>query len=287
MEFIILEELKSYITPLSKEESFTLKESILLEGCREPLVVWSKSDKQNILIDGHNRYSICSANDLPFTTRELSFKNLEEAKDWMVDNQLGRRNLNPDQLSYYRGLKYERLKKKKGGYDKILSKGHSGPLTSEILAEEFNVSEKTIKRDSQFSRGIDLIGIKNPDLKVQILSRETKIKKSDVQFLGSLKLDKTRKFKNNSDLHNEIQTLRKNNISPEEKERLRLAQEKRIAAQSHLQESDALFKTKEEQIERAKAKIVSQLNKCIRDKNTQSFRELDDFFLAFKSVILN
>lgn len=196
MIFKINKELKSFITPLSKEELFTLKENILEEGCREPLIVWKKSAEESVLIDGHNRYSICTEFDIAYTTREVIFKNIDEVKEWMVDNQLGRRNLNPDQLSYYRGLKYERMKKKKGGYDKILSKGHSGPLTSEILASEFNVSEKTIKRDSQYSRGLDLIGSQNPQLKINILLRETKIKKNDVQYLGSMNIDKIKKLKN-------------------------------------------------------------------------------------------
>lgn len=287
MEFQILEELKSFITPLSREELFTLKESILSEGCREPLVVWTKPKNENFLIDGHNRYSICNELNIPYTTRELVFKNLEEVKDWMVDNQLGRRNLTSDQLSYYRGLKYERLKQKKGGYDKILSKGHSGPLTSEVLAEEFNVSINTIKRDSQFSRGIDLIGHKNPDLKVQILSKAVKIKKNDIQFLGSIKVDGIRKFKNNADLYNELQKLKKTHVSPEEKEKQRIQEEKVMTARQHLLENDVMFKTKEEQIERSKARIVSQLNLCIRQKDHKSFKLLQQAIGNLKNLLID
>ena len=286
MELKVIEELRSYITPLSREELFTLKESISIEGCREPLVVWNKSEHEQILIDGHNRFAICNLMDVPFQTRSLNFKNFDEVKDWMVDNQLGRRNLNPDQLSYYRGLKYERLKKKKGGYDKILSKGHSGPLTSEILAEEFNVSEKTIKRDSLFSRGIDLVGLKNPELKVQILSREAKVKKSDVQLLAKVSQPPNRKYKNIADLQNEISRVRKNNLNEKEQARLQEKEVRLLAAQEALLDKDALFKTREEQIVRAKARIVSQLNKCIKEKNTKSFKELDQIIDQLKVLIL-
>lgn len=286
MAFQVIEELKSYISPLSREELFTLKENILQEGCREPLVVWAKSQNEKILIDGHNRYSICTEHDIPYANRELNFKSIEEVKDWMVDNQLGRRNLNPDQLSYFRGLKYERLKKKKGGYDKILSKGHSGPLTSEILAKEFNVSEKTIKRDSQFSRGIDLIGYKNSSLKIQVLSGEAKVKKSDIQFLGTIELKKTRKYKNAADLYNEIQILRKDHYSSEEKEKERIREEKKLIAQQHLLENDVIFKEKEDQIERAKARIVSQINQCIKEKDNQSFETLNSLVNALKTLLI-
>ena len=99
MNLIISEELKQFITPLSNEEKGMLRLSLLNEGCREPLIVWRKSDKERILIDGHNRNTICIENDIPFEVKELVFKSKEEVKDWMINNQLGRRNLNPDQMS--------------------------------------------------------------------------------------------------------------------------------------------------------------------------------------------
>lgn len=282
MNFHILEELKSFITPLSGEELFTLKESILSEGCREPLVIWNKSDQEKVLIDGHNRYAICASNNIPFTTRELAFKNIDAVKDWMVDNQLGRRNLSPDQLSYYRGLKYERLKKTKGGYDKVLSKGHSGPLTSEVLAQEFNVSEKTIKRDSQFSRGIEKIGAKNPELKTQILTGQVKFKKNDIQFLGSVESASRRKFKNAADLYNAIHILRKEHQEIGDKQKSNRMEE----AQNILSEKDTIFISKEQKIDRSKAALISQINRCIKNADKQSFRDLSKLIASFKELVL-
>ena len=287
MEFLVLEELKSYITPLSGEEKFTLKQSILEEGCRDPLILWNKGGTEKILIDGHNRHSICTEFNIKYNTTELDFKNIEEVKDWMVDNQLGRRNLNPDQLSYYRGLKYDRLKKKKGGFDKVLSKGKEAPLTSEILAKEFNVSEKTIKRDSQFSRGIDVIGSKNPDLKVQILTGAAKVKKSDIQLLGSTAKPPNKKYKNLADLQNMIANLKRNIFNTSHAEELANQAQKLEEAKQYLKEKDLLFKTKEQRIERAKANLISQINQCIEKENNASFVELQRQVKKFKELILN
>mgnify|MGYP002336488951 CR=1 FL=1 len=75
----------------------------------------------------------------------------------MVDNQIGRRNLTADQMSYYRGLKYLALKKAKGGYENIKSKGKTEISTSKFLSEQFNVSESTIKRDARFAEGLNTI----------------------------------------------------------------------------------------------------------------------------------
>tara|TARA_Y100001972_G_scaffold129031_1_gene193565 strand:- start:4370 stop:5224 length:855 start_codon:yes stop_codon:yes gene_type:complete len=284
MELQISEELKQFITPLSNEEKAMLKLSLLNEGCRDPLIVWDKSDKEKILIDGHNRYRICSENEIPFNIKELQFKNKEEVKDWMIDNQLGRRNLNPDQMSYFRGLKYERLKQSKGGYQRVLSKGQNGLLTAEVLAKEFNVSDKTIKRDAQFSRGIDLIGIANPDLKLGILSGTFKVNKNDLQFIGTLDYFPKKKFKNIADLENEISRKKKqqgqttDNLEAEERIRKNL---------EALDKKEELFKTQEEKLERKKAQIISAINACIRNKDKKSVKELRKVVKEFEGLVVS
>lgn len=85
---IIDPKLKAYIRPLSNDEYKKLESSITRDGCRDALVVWD-----GILIDGHNRYEICSTHGIEFDTVEMDFKNIDEAKEWMLLNQLGRRNL--------------------------------------------------------------------------------------------------------------------------------------------------------------------------------------------------
>lgn len=85
---IIDPKLKAYIRPLSENEYQALESSILADGCRDDLVVWD-----GILIDGHNRYEICTKHKIEFETVEMDFKNIDEAKEWMLLNQLGRRNL--------------------------------------------------------------------------------------------------------------------------------------------------------------------------------------------------
>jgi|GEM_PF-2103890 hypothetical protein len=59
-EPIVLPELESFITPLSKESFTQLKENILNEEIREPLIVWVDGDNE-ILVDGHNRLQIAKA----------------------------------------------------------------------------------------------------------------------------------------------------------------------------------------------------------------------------------
>ena len=86
----INEEFKKIIPPLSSEELFQLETNLLRDGCMSPLVLWN-----GILIDGHNRYSICERNYIEYKTVEKKFNNENEVKEWIIRNQFGRRNLSP------------------------------------------------------------------------------------------------------------------------------------------------------------------------------------------------
>jgi hypothetical protein len=90
MEIKIDKEFADLIPPLSAEERQQLEQNILAEGCRDPLVVW-----QGTLIDGHNRYEICTRNDLGFETVQMQFESRDDVKIWIIKNQFGRRNLQP------------------------------------------------------------------------------------------------------------------------------------------------------------------------------------------------
>lgn len=87
-------EFKSLIPPLSQEEYSALEQSILNEGCRDAIVTWN-----GVIIDGHNRYEICTRNNVPFKTVGYSFKDRDDAKEWMILNQFARRNINAYQRS--------------------------------------------------------------------------------------------------------------------------------------------------------------------------------------------
>ncbi|WP_416820123.1 plasmid replication/partition related protein [Delftia tsuruhatensis] len=89
MDIVVNEELKAYIDPLTPDELDALERSILAEGCRDALVLWT-----DLLIDGHNRYAICQKHGLPFNTIQATqFKNMDDVHLWMIDQHLGRRSV--------------------------------------------------------------------------------------------------------------------------------------------------------------------------------------------------
>lgn len=96
MDLIIREELRAYIDPLTPDEYEALEQSILADGCRDPLILWG-----DVLVDGHNRYAICSKHNLPFNVvRNAKFRSIDDVYLWMIDNHLGRRSVS----DYQRGV---------------------------------------------------------------------------------------------------------------------------------------------------------------------------------------
>ena len=70
----------------------------------------------NTLVDGHNRYAILQKHpEICFSTMPLRFANREEALAWICKNQLGRRNLTPEQKKFLIGKQYSVEHRKPGG----------------------------------------------------------------------------------------------------------------------------------------------------------------------------
>lgn len=89
MTIHINDELRTYIDPLSPEEYEALERSILAEGCRDALVLWG-----DVLVDGHNRYAICTKHGIAFNTiQNTRFTSMDDVRLWMIENHLGRRSV--------------------------------------------------------------------------------------------------------------------------------------------------------------------------------------------------
>ena len=105
-------EFQSQIPPLTDDEFKQLEENILKEGkLISPLIVWN-----NTLVDGHNRYAILQKHpEIYFSSMPLPFESREEVLAWICKNQLGRRNLTPEQKKFLIGKQYSVEHRKPGG----------------------------------------------------------------------------------------------------------------------------------------------------------------------------
>lgn len=87
-ELKIDKELRDLLPPQTEEEHKILEQSILKDGCSNPIITWN-----DYIVDGHNRYSICSEYNIEFEEIKLGYNTKDEIIMWMLENQLGRRNL--------------------------------------------------------------------------------------------------------------------------------------------------------------------------------------------------
>jgi hypothetical protein len=199
---IVLDILKKWIPPLATGEREQLEQNIVQFGCKDPLIVWETTNKvltpdsptpesvSYVLLDGHNRYEICTKYSLDFKITLVELRSMQHAQDFMIDHQLGRRNLSAEQMAYLRGMKYLSLKQNRGKYDRTESdtnhSGHSDHYEkkeklSEQLATEFNVGEKTIRRDADFAKGVELLP---KDIKKEVLQGKSPLNKKAITILG-------------------------------------------------------------------------------------------------------
>lgn len=204
---LILDELQRFIPPLLDTEFEQLKINLLANGCKDPLLLWETTqdvinegpadETVYVLIDGHNRYRICTEYGINFNTQLLAFDSISKVKEHMIDLQLGRRNLNPQQVSYFRGLRYNNEKNNLSNNfnskndAELVDNSPNGQndhlenypelTTAQRLADQYNVGEKTIRRDADFAKGLDKL---SPDLKNEVLSGKTKIERTKIQLLA-------------------------------------------------------------------------------------------------------
>ena len=168
------EEFRAHCPPLTETERQMLRQDIERTGLLSPLIVWNH-EGQTILVDGHNRYEILQELERldEIQTTELVFDTRENALDWIINNQLGRRNLPPDAAALLRGKLYtaERIPAKErlfkpgvsanpGGVPKTEDCHSGSPETiADAIAKKTGVSARTIARDAKFAEAVEKLGI--------------------------------------------------------------------------------------------------------------------------------
>ena len=90
----VLSEMAELLPPLSEEQLAVLEADLLANGCYAPVIV----NEDMVIVDGHNRQKLCQQHGIPYEMAVFSFVDLLEAKQWALDTQKGRRNLDKWEL---------------------------------------------------------------------------------------------------------------------------------------------------------------------------------------------
>lgn len=168
----VLPEMEQLLPPLSGEQFSSLEQDILENGCYTPIIV----NEKMIIIDGHNRFRICEKHDLPFQMLVFTFVDLLEAKQWALDTQKGRRNLDKwelGQIALKLKPEIEAKAKANQGTRTDLSvnspKGYVPTDTRKEMAQAVGIGEQVMGRIAQLSEDAP------PSLKKALENKEVSV----------------------------------------------------------------------------------------------------------------
>ena len=199
-------EFKNLIRPLQKKEFLQLEANILSDGCRDPIVTW-----KGFIVDGHNRYEICTEHQIPFEIQEMDFECKEAAIAWICANQLGRRNITEETRKFLIGMQYETEKvvasrrnahganqysPQAPGNSKVTEserQAASGHLTAQKIADENHISHGTVQKYAMYTRALEEIGKICPALVPKILSGRYKISHKNLLELSRMSPEEMKK----------------------------------------------------------------------------------------------
>lgn len=189
--------LKNLLPSLAKEEREQLTANIEADGrVTDPILYWHDG-KQEVVVDGMHRYPIARRLGIPYQTERIAIGDTyEDVELWILNRQLGRRNLlSPQAIRKIRGELYNRLKGQQGGdHTSTKAKGQNVPLlvnAAEKIGEKAGVNPKTIIRDgarvaalakciAPIQKGINSGKIKATDAEVKTLSKLAPLNQNNI-----------------------------------------------------------------------------------------------------------
>ena len=156
---VVVPEMAELLPPLSGEQLAALEADLLKNGCYSPIIV----NEDLVIVDGHNRLRLCEEHGLSYQMAVFAFEDLLEAKQWALDTQKGRRNLDKWELGKialklkpeiearakanqqtYHGNQYE------SGLSATLPEVHSASVdTRKELADSVGLGERTMGKVMQ------------------------------------------------------------------------------------------------------------------------------------------
>ena len=187
-------EFQSKIPPLQFEEEQQLEQNIIAEGrLLNPIITWN-----GYILDGHTRYRILKKHGfIKFEVEEIQLANKYEALAWICKNQLGRRNLTPEQKKFLMGKQYSSEKRtetfrgnqhtvKKSG--SVQSEHNQKPMkTCERIAQENHSSASSVRRAEYYAHGVDVADELSPGFRDRFFREELHIPDYLLENLGKAK----------------------------------------------------------------------------------------------------
>ena len=174
-------EFESLLPVLTPEELEKLGKSILQYGMLDPIKIWEDPNTGEwIIIDGHNRYNILIKHDIEWHYWQDykimdELKTREDVKQWMLEQQLGRRNLTETE-------RYEIVQKFKSVFQKKAKENQSLGGKGLPNLVKVNVQEEMAKSvgvsKGTYSKLDKVMQSDNEEIKQQLREKKISIDKA-------------------------------------------------------------------------------------------------------------
>jgi hypothetical protein len=175
------EEFKKLLPVPMPEELENLENSILQYGMLDPIKIWQEPDTGEwIIIDGHNRYNILKKHNIDWHYWQdykimTELETREDVKQWMFEQQLGRRNLTDTDryeiIQRFKEIFQKRAKENQSSGGKGLT-NLSKVNTRREMAKATGVSEGTYQKLDKIMQS------DNEEIKQQVREKKISIDKA-------------------------------------------------------------------------------------------------------------
>ena len=198
-DLVIDKEFDELLPVLTLEEFERLEQSILKNGMLDPIKVWEEPGTgRYIIIDGHNRYRILKKHNIGLKYWEdykimyaNELHNRDDVKHWMLEQQLGRRNLSEAE-------RYEIVQKFKSVFEKKAKNNQSSGgkglsnlskvNTRKEMAKSVGVSEGTYQKMDKVMQS------DNEELKQQLREKKVSVDKAYKEINKEKPVDKPKTY---------------------------------------------------------------------------------------------
>lgn len=182
-----LKEISKTLIFLQENKIGSIQERRLLN----PLIIWN-----GYILDGHSRYRILKNHpEIAFEVKEIQLPDRYAALAWICQNQLGRRNLDPERRKFLMGKAYENEKLSIGapignqnGLKQCVQNEHIelASRTCEKIAKRNGVAPSTVRRAERYAKGVDAAETAVPGAMEEILSGHIKATDAEITALAKM-----------------------------------------------------------------------------------------------------
>jgi len=140
MELKISKKFEEALRKLTDNELTDLEKDLLQNGCTDPIITCD-----GVIVDGHNRYSICTKHNIAFDVKEISSRSESDCMKFIRQKQRARRNLTLGELQTIakadEDVVKKAAKKKQGNDGKSLNPNSEKVNTLEETAKKAHIGK--------------------------------------------------------------------------------------------------------------------------------------------------